>query len=53
MAPNICSELSLELCGDAAYEDQLVPCHRTKRISYILEKFIHPKVMGETGQDCS
>jgi len=30
MVPTISSELKLELCIDAAYKDQLEPCHRTR-----------------------
>lgn len=50
MAHNICSELRLELHGDAVYTDQLEPCHRTKKDSCILETFIEREIMGESGQ---
>lgn len=53
MALTMYSELRLELCGDAAHRDQLDPCHRMKRVSSILKKYIHLEVMGENGQDCS
>ena len=53
MAPTLCSVLTLELCEDAAQRYQLEPCHRNKRVSSILENYIHLEVTGESGQDCS
>ena len=53
MAPTLCPEVRLDLCGHVAYTDQVEPCPRTKRITSILEKFINSDVMGQSGQDSS
>ena len=46
MDPTICSELRLEPCRDAAYMEQLEPCHITMKVRSIQKKFIHTEVMG-------